>query len=845
MSFPAGTRVGPYELLSPLGEGGMGEVWKARDTRLNRVVAIKFSKTEFSERFGREAHAVAALNHPNICQLYDVGPNYLVMEFIEGAPIAPPGTPRKLIDLALQIADGLAAAHAGGVVHRDLKPDNILITRDGRVKILDFGLAKAAAKSGPEDGATRTVNLTDPGSTVGTVAYMSPEQARGDAQLTVQSDQFSFGLILYELASGRRAFQRDSAPETMAAIIRDDAAPLPDIAPAPLRWIIERLLSKEPSDRYDSTRDLFRELRQARDRLSEASTTAMAAAAPRRRTRAPVLMGALLLVAVSCASVLLTRRFTRIALPTFTRLAYRRGSVWSARFSSDGQTVIYSAAWDGSPLQMYSTRTGSRESTPIGPPGVGILAISPSDEMALSRDRHFTASYIQTGTLGREALAGGAPRDILEDVHWADWSADGTTLAIVRDAGAGRNRLEFPIGTVLYQSTGWIGDARVSPEGQRVAFIDHYARAGDMGSVLIVDRAGNVQARADGWTSVQGLAWPPNGEEAWFTGTYSGGERALYALSLSGKVRLIETTPDALRLQDISRAGRVLMIRDIVRTGLIAQGPADKQPRDLNWLDFTALRDLSPDGTEILFDEAGDGGGITGEVYIRKTNGSPPVDIGPGISLGLSPDGKWAITVASQIQSNGRQLLLLPTGLGSPQALPLSGLITQWISFLPDGKRLVMAGSTPGHGVRLYVAGLDQASAQPISAEGVSLVAYTNPSSPDGRWVAATGPNSTFALYAVDGSGSRPIAGIDSTDVPIGFTADGRSLYVYRPGEMPARVYRLDLATGRKQFWKEFMPSDPAGVYFIRPPHFSRDGNSYAYSYSRLLSDLFVVEGLK
>jgi len=243
----------------------MGEVWKARDTRLNRIVAIKSSKTEFSERFEREAHAVAALNHPNICQLYDVGPNYLVMEFIKGAPIAAPGSARKLVDLAVQIADGLAAAHAAGVIHRDLKPDNILVTREGRVKILDFGLAKAAAAATSQDDATRTVNLTNPGSTVGTVAYMSPEQARGNVELTVQSDQFSLGLVLFELAAGKRAFERGSAAETMAAIIREDAAPLPAATPAPLRWIVERLLSKDPSERYDSTRDLYRELRQARD----------------------------------------------------------------------------------------------------------------------------------------------------------------------------------------------------------------------------------------------------------------------------------------------------------------------------------------------------------------------------------------------------------------------------------------------------------------------------------------------------------------------------------------------------------------------------------------------------
>ena len=280
MALSPGERLGPYEILAPIGAGGMGGVYKARDTRLDRIVAIKTSAAQFSERFEREARAVAALTHPNVCQLYDVGPDYLVMEFVEGTPIAPPDSPRKLLDMAVQMSEGLAAAHAAGIVHRDLKPDNILITRDGRVKILDFGLAKAAQQQiGPDDATVAApVNLTDPGTTLGTIAYMSPEQARGEVNLTAQSDQFSLGLVLYELAAGKKAFQRGSAAETMTAIIREDAEPLPPSVPAPFRWIVERLLHKEPVERYDSTRDLYRELRQVRDRLSESTSTSAVAA---------------------------------------------------------------------------------------------------------------------------------------------------------------------------------------------------------------------------------------------------------------------------------------------------------------------------------------------------------------------------------------------------------------------------------------------------------------------------------------------------------------------------------------------------------------------------------------
>src|SRR5579859_1990360 len=274
MALAAGAKFGPYEILAAIGKGGMGEVWKARDTRLDRIVAIKFCAAEFSQRFGREAKAIASLNHANICQIYDVAPEYIVMEYVEGAPVAPVDSPRKLLDIAVQMTDGLAAAHAAGIIHRDLKPDNVLITRNGRVKILDFGLAKAAhGEVGPDD-ATRTLHpgeqdLTEPGTAIGTVAYMSPEQARGQHNLTAQSDQFSLGIVLYELATGKRAFLRGSKAETMTAIIREDAEALPATVPAPLRWVIERLLQKDPAERYDSTGDLYRELRQLRDHLSE------------------------------------------------------------------------------------------------------------------------------------------------------------------------------------------------------------------------------------------------------------------------------------------------------------------------------------------------------------------------------------------------------------------------------------------------------------------------------------------------------------------------------------------------------------------------------------------------
>src|SRR5258708_6838263 len=349
MSLSAGTLLGPYEILEPIGAGGMGEVWKARDTRVDRNVAIKTSHEHFSERFEREARAIAALNHPNICSLYDVGPDYLVMEFVDGTPIKPVQNLRKLLDLAVQIADGLAAAHATRIVHRDLKPDNIMVTDDGRVKILDFGLAK----QGPvtpltESAAPRFLGAREPGLVMGTVSYMSPEQARGQP-LDARSDQFSFGAILYELASGKAPFARDSAPQTMAAIIDAEPEPLPAAIPTPLRWIIERCLAKEPSGRYESTGDLYRALRAVREHLSEllssGSTPVAGDAREMRRWIWPAITaGAALLIGVVGYGIGAQSK-ERPNSYTPVPLTSSGGYIRNPSFSPDGSQVVF--VWNG------------------------------------------------------------------------------------------------------------------------------------------------------------------------------------------------------------------------------------------------------------------------------------------------------------------------------------------------------------------------------------------------------------------------------------------------------------------------------------------------------------------
>jgi len=459
MAISPGDRLGPYEILALRGADGMGQVWKARDTRLDRMVAIKTSAGRFSDRFAREARAVAALNHPNICHLYDVGPDYLVMEFVEGAPVSPPDSPRKLLDIAVQMSEGLAAAHAAGIVHRDLKPDNILTTREGRVKILDFGLAKLAREETGGEDETRTLgeNLTAPGTTVGTIAYMSPEQARGESNLTPQSDQFSLGLVLYELASRKRAFRRNTTAEIMTAIIREDAEPLPASVPAPFRWIVERLLHKDPADRYDSTRDLYRELKQVRDRLSEVMSGGIVAAAEPavpHRSRRQWLAFAAIAAVFAAAGVLATVFFARkphdAANDRYTPIETSLENPADASWSPDGKALIYTAMFEGR-RQVYVRYLNAAVSTRLTSlPGVlKALGWAPDGKRVF---------------LAAANPAGGRPAQALFSVSIAGGEAELLMPLDVSSGIAGLNARVSPDGKVLLA-------LRTEPAEKRTALV--------------------------------------------------------------------------------------------------------------------------------------------------------------------------------------------------------------------------------------------------------------------------------------------------------------------------------------------------------------------------------------
>jgi serine/threonine protein kinase/Tol biopolymer transport system component len=822
-----GTRIGPYQILAPLGTGGMGEVYRARDSRLGRDVAIKIlpehlvTDRDRLARFEKEARAASALNHPNVVTVYDIGFQdsmpYLAMEIVEGTTIRhlldSSGMPiRKLLEIGTQIAEGLAKAHLAGIVHRDLKPENIMITGDGYVKILDFGLAKLTEQQ--PDGAVSNAPTaaTLPGTVMGTAGYMAPEQASGRA-VDFRTDQFSLGTVLYEMATGRKAFHRPSTAEILVAIIRDEPEPIAQLntrLPVPLRWIIERCLAKDPEERYASTRDLALDLATVRDHLSETLTTAELGESP-----------------ASAETV-----------PTFQRLSFRRGTILSARFAQDGQTVIYGAWWEGSPCRLFSTRPESPESSALQLPDADILSISRTGMMAISLERRWAGRFIWTGTLAQVPIVGGAPREILEDVEWADWAPDGVNLAIVRQV-SGKHLLEYPIGNVLYETAGWISHPRVSPKGDLVAFIDHSVQGDDTGSIVVIDRDRKMNTLTQDWITAYGLAWSSDGNEIWFTATRIGVARAIWAVSLDGRERLLARTPGELTIHDVSR-DRVLITSDNGKVGMIGLPPGQSKEKDLSLLDWSRVEDISADGKLLLFDESGEGGGAAQGVYLRKTDGSPAVRLGDGRAFGFSPDGRW---VATRTVVPPRDTILLPVKAGVRRIIPRSSLSIQAVHWVPDGQRLLLAASEPGRSLRLYLQNIDGGEPHAISPEGVGVGFF--PISPDGKFVVAQGADQQFYLFPLEGGDPQLIPSLSADDRPIRWTPVGHSIYIFRRGELPGQVFLLDLSTGRKEPVRELMPPDPAGVVEIVSAQLTADAASYAYSYHRILSDLFLVEGLQ
>jgi eukaryotic-like serine/threonine-protein kinase len=843
--------VGHYRVLEKIGAGAMGEVFRARDERLDRDVALKLilpgsnANPDHLRRFELEARAAAALNHPNIVAIYDIGLDegipFIVCELLEGKTLRKRllegALPVQLaVEYALQIVEGLIAAHHRRITHRDLKPENLFVTTDGRIKILDFGIAKLA----PEESG-RTVEdlttITRSGMVLGTVAYMSPEQLRGKA-VDHRSDIFSVGAILYEMLAGRRAFHGDTEVDTITAVLRE-SVPESDLEqagiPIQLQQIVQHCLEKEPENRFQSARDLAFAL-ETLSNPSEVRLGRSRAAKLRVKALPWTLAGLLLLTAFALLGNLF--RQSKLTAPTYQRMTFEEGTVYSARFAPDFHSIVYGAAWNKKPLQLFSTMGSSRQTQALNVADASLLAISKTGELALTlHGAHMAHLKIERGTLARAPLAGGSPREILEDVAWADWSPNGE-LAVVHHT-EGRDRIEYPIGHTLYQSNGWISHLRPSPQGDKIAFVNHFSLWDDKGSVYLVDQTGRVQNLSPEYDSTDGLAWNSDGKEIWFTAAVSGYTRSLLAVNLAGKVRTILNIPAGLTLQDMAPDGRVLVSRDTERLAM-ATSARDGKALDISWHDWDVAKDISRDGQWVLFEDASEAVGANYSVAIRKIDGTPPVQLGEGSAGGLSPDGKWAIAI---ITGSPGRVMLLPVGPGEPKIINVAGLerIHNGNShFLADGKRITINGNEPGHGVRCYIVDIDGGKLTPVTPEGITggLV------SPDGQHILANNGTVT-ALYPTAGGATHPIATLAPDFVPLQWSEDNSAVYGYRPGQIPTKVLKIKLATGEETLLQDLNPDTTSGLVSIAPVVVSRDGSRFAYSYYQVFSVLYVISGLR
>jgi len=863
MTLPAGTALGPYQILAPLGAGGMGEVYRARDSRLGRDVAVKVIHAELAreperiKRFEQEARAAGALNHPNVCAILDIGSQegspFVVMELLEGETLRErlnvgPIPVCKSIDYASQVAHGLAAAHEKGIVHRDLKPENLFLTKDGRVKVLDFGLAKLTRPEvlAPAGEKPISIAATETGAILGTVGYMAPEQVRGQ-NADARSDLFALGAIVYELLAGKRAFHGASYVETLHAILNEEPAPLSASGremPPGLEPIIRHCLEKNPEERFQSARDLAFDL-EAQSRLGVATATVAAATGPVTRPGrglgviiAAVLVSAAVVIGFVLGTVRQARMTRSAPRPVYQRLTVQRGLVMSARFAPDGKTVFYSAEWEGRPLEIFETRPGSLPSRAIGLPKAVLLSISGSGSMAVTLGQIEASIRPELGTLAEVPISGGAPRRILDDVWEADWSPDGKTFAVVHQR-AGKTCIEMPPGRVLHQTAGGYACIRVAPSGRWLAFVENPVPHDARGSVVIMDSTGRVMARTSEWNMLGGVAWSADGREAWFCASQDLATTEIRAMTPDGRQRVVERLPGWVGLYDVAQDGRALLSLTRLRVGIRGRRATDREETELGWLDLPLARNLSADGRTLLFDEEGLGGGPLYSVYLRSMDGDPPTKLGEGQAWELSPDGRWALAV---YLGPPQRLMLLPTGAGDSTSLPRGGIENYYrAGWLPDGKRVFFTGSERGRAQRVYVQDVGSGPPRPMTPENFAGAV----ASPDGQFVAAMSADRRIQLRPVDGGEPRVIADSPPGEVILQWSADGRSLLVGSTRGRTTVISRLDLRTGGRTPWKTLTVPATAGTWMWQPVTITPDGQNYAYTYLSKLDDLYLVKGLK
>ena len=634
-----------------------------------------------------------------------------------------------------------------------------------------------------------------------------------------------------ELETGRRLFAGETVSDILVEVLGKD----PDLGalPAYPRSIVERCLRKDPRKRWQAIGDV-------RIALEEGPSEAVPAAPMTRRKVSilPWAIAAILAVALVLGGAFILSRGNKPYVQ-YTMVTFREGTLGAARFSHDGQTIVYGGEWEGQPRQVSTYRVGRPESRDLGIASTSVAGVSPSDQLAVFRDCERVFLLDCGGTLATVSLAGGSPRDLAGHIAYADWSPDGQQLAVSKFSAEGAV-LEFPPGHVLYQQkTGWFGHPRFSRDGNRIAFENHPTLNSDEGGIDVVDLKGIRTTLSQGWTSVEGLAWSVDGSEVWFASNspHTGWADSIRAVTLSGKQRTVVTFP-SVRLHDIASDGRVLLSRENWRSQLLGFFPGDKQEHPYSWLDDTDPTGISSDGRSVSFMEEGEVWSIAneGQCYVRSTDGSPPVSVGSGHAT-ISPDGKW---IAASSRAS-RKLMLQPVGLGEPKELPTTGLHAfENAAWSDDGRFLVYEGQTEQSDWNVYVQSI--AGGPPVLVQAGARDSFPK-ISPDGGMVALRKDRGGINLYRLNGSQLVALQGVEESEYPVRFANGGKSLLVADASGRGLVLTLVDLADGKRALWKSFEAQalQTLSVAAIATP----DLKYYAYSSPRHSSILYMVDSLR
>ncbi len=865
-----GERVGPYDIVEVLGAGGMGVVFRARDSRLGRDVALKTLPPASAtdpvrlQRFEQEARATCALNHPNVLAVFDVGRHgdtpYLVTELLEGQTLrakleSGPLSLRRSVEVVAQVARGLAAVHEKGIVHRDLKPENLFVTRDGQVKILDFGVARAVELP----ASTGTLPLTQDGAVLGTAGYMSPEQVRG-RPADARSDLFALGVIFYECVSGRLAFPGESPVERGYAILNTE--PLSPTTNTSVAAVIRRCLEKSPDERFQTARELLAAL-EASSLASDPSGVAAPLPTPSRLSWLPLIAAGLLLV-VTVGALSFSGRGGVSPRPaaesavvvhappvSSKRLTFRNGTVLNARFSADGHSVIYSGLFDGSMARVYAGVLDGAQLRSVSTPRTTLFDVSSHDELALG-NRDPVPENRFGDILSKASLAGGAPRPLLNGVVAADFAPD-DSLLLTRYDGK-RYTIEYPPGRVRVADTNPLELARLSPDGQHLAFLRRTVAGDDRGMVDVVDLDGALLARSSlAWT-VNGLVWAPAGNEVWFSAGFTSAEREIWALPLSkgARERRVYSMPGSLRVLDVDEKGRLLISVGIARNRIFGKVAGEPREQALSWLDGSIPVDLSDDGRAMLFMEGNGPSGTEVQTWLRTFDDpdSQPVLLSLGYARALSRDKKWALISPTPPFTT---LRLVPTGAGSPIDLP-AGDFSNIINahFFPDGKGVVLTARDHDGKPHIYV--------QPVLTErgevevgGPSEIATdeellsTGPPSPDGKTLLGLTWNAREPVLIDLESGGLTKLKLPPDSTPIQWTRDGKSVVISRhpSDDFAMDLSRFEVASGKlASLGPAIGPTDTVGVVHTQAGLVTPDLKHYVFVVHQQLDELYLLEGL-